>query len=78
MDEQKTKENFETITDKKCICSSVDGLFVPNRQLSLVVSVCIALLFFSFSAGYFLGGQQTTEEFLQQVEYTSLNDEMDA
>ena len=78
MNNNKTKENLEAATQKKCVCSSLQGLFIPNRQLSLAVSGCIAMLFLSFMTGYFFGGQHAAQDFMHQVNHVSFNDQMSA
>jgi hypothetical protein len=74
MDAHKTKENI----DKACICSSSQGLFIPNRQLSIIVAGCIAILFFSFITGYFLGNQHAAQDFMHHIDRVSLNDQVSA
>lgn len=78
MDDQKIKKDSESVTQKKCDCLSLQGLFIPNRQLSLVVSGCIAMLFLSFMTGYFFGGQHAAQDFMHHVSHASFNDQMSA
>lgn len=78
MDENKPKENSEIAAHKKCICSNLQGLFIPNRQLSVAVSAGIMMLFFSFVGGYFFGGQHAAQDFMYQVDHVSFNDQMSA
>jgi len=78
MNDNKTKETLEMATDKKCVCVSMKGLFIPNRQLSVAVSACIMMLFFSFIAGYFFGEQHAAQNFMRHVDHISFNDQMSA
>lgn len=78
MDDHKIKKDFESSIQKKCVCVSLQGLFIPNRQLSLAVSGCIAMLFLSFMTGYFFGGQHAAQDFMHQVTHVSCNDQMSA
>ncbi len=78
MDDHKTKEKSEAASHKKCVCLSLQGLFIPNRQLSLAVSGCIAMLFLSFMTGYFFGGQHAAQDFMHHVDHVSFNDQMSA
>lgn len=52
------------------------GLFIPNRQLSIVASGALALLFFVFIGGYFLGKNQVVEPFVARVEQDSFADQI--
>lgn len=78
MDDHKIKEISEKTAHKKCVCSSLQGLFIPNRQLSVAISACIAMLFFSFVTGYFFGGQHAAQDFMHHVDHVSFNDQMSA
>ena len=52
-----------------CMCSNDQGLFVPNRQLSIVIAGLLLLFFTFFITGYFLGKKSDiicTSERMQQ------------
>ena len=49
------KTSIENNGSKACHCSGNQGLFVPNRQLSVVVTLLLLLSFSIFMTGYFLG-----------------------
>jgi hypothetical protein len=53
-----------------------DGLFIPNRQLSLLMSGALMLAFFVFIGGYFLGKNTIVEPFVARVEQTAFADQI--
>lgn len=57
----------DTEDDGSCKCSSLQGLFVPNRQLSAMVAGLLCILFFVFIAGYFMGKKSLVEEFTKDM-----------
>ncbi len=50
------------------------GLFIPNRQVSLIAAGVLAVLFLSFMAGYFWGHRRAIERFVAKVEEESFAD----
>jgi cell division protein FtsN len=61
-------------TTDVCRCSSNQGLFVPNRQLSFIVAGLLFLAFCIFMTGYFLGKKTVVAQFtenLQQEAFTN-------
>jgi cell division protein FtsN len=64
------------ISHEHCICTSMRGLFIPNRQLSFIVATSILLLFFAFIGGYFWGTRQATDQFISQLDQDSLADQI--
>lgn len=71
--EQKKRESFE---EKKCVCTSTHGLFVPNRQLSTIVAFIMLIPFMSFLGGYFFGIHFGAEDFTHRVEQESFTDQI--
>ena len=61
---------------EQCACKSTEGLFVPNRQLSLIVSSIILINFCVFIGGYFLGQKKSVERFVNKVEQDSFADQI--
>ncbi len=37
-----------------CVCTSTEGLFIPNRQLSGLIAIVFGLFFITFLSGYWL------------------------
>lgn len=62
--------------DKNCHCSGGQGLFVPNRQLSVVVALLLLLAFSVFMAGYFLGKKKAVEQFTEKVRQDAFADQI--
>jgi hypothetical protein len=62
------------ITNNKCKCSSLQGLFIPNRQLSIVVAGLLFLLFSIFITGYFLGKKYCVEQFTKEMHIDTFED----
>ena len=54
--------NIQSEETTACNCSNSGGLFVPNRQLSLIVSSLLFLFFSAFMIGYFCGKKTAIEE----------------
>lgn len=50
------------------------GLFVPNRQLSWIVSTVLLFGFLSFITGYFWGQRKAIERFVNKIEEESFAD----
>jgi cell division protein FtsN len=69
----KKQESFE---EKKCVCTSTHGLFVPNRQLSTIVAFIMLIPFMSFLGGYFFGSQYGAQEFADRAEQESFTDQI--
>lgn len=57
----KNKDN-DNVENVHCICTNTYGLFLPNKQLSLVLSFLLLCALCIFIAGYFLGKKQVVEE----------------
>lgn len=60
----------------ECHCSNNQGLFIPNRQLSAIVAVCLLLCFVIFMTGYFLGKKKVVEQFTHQVQQEAFADQV--
>jgi cell division protein FtsN len=59
-----------------CQCSRNDGLFVPNRQLSLIVAGFLFLAFSVFMTGYFLGKKNVVEQFSDNIQQEAFADQV--
>lgn len=59
---KKNKDNDNNVENVHCVCTNVYGLFLPNKQLSLVLSFLLLCALCIFIAGYFLGKKQAIEE----------------
>ena len=68
------KNYFENNGDKMCQCSSNQGLFVPNRQLSIIVALLLFFAFSIFMTGYFLGKKKAVEQFSEKIEQDAFAD----
>jgi hypothetical protein len=62
----KWEDSLKRANDK-CPCENNQGLFVPNRQLSILVSLLLFLFFACFITGYFLGKKYMIELVSEQV-----------
>ena len=67
--------NQNKISKNHCYCNDNDGLFVPNRQLSIVIAGLLFLFFGFFIVGYFLGKRSAVEQFTQNMYQESLSDQ---
>jgi len=56
--------------------ADTEGLFIPNRQLSVLLAGSMVLVGGIFVSGYFLGRQQTIEPFMAKVEQHSFADQV--
>src|SRR5438309_2183421 len=70
------KTSSENNGNKMCHCSNDQGLFVPNRQLSVVVALLLLLAFSIFMAGYFLGKKKAVEQFTEKVHQEAFADQV--
>lgn len=70
------KTSVENNGSKVCHCSDDQGLFVPNRQLSVVIALLLLLGFSVFMAGYFLGKKKAVEEFTAKVREEAFADQI--
>ena len=61
---------------KVCHCSDSQGLFVPNRQLSVAVAAFLFLAFSIFMAGYFLGKKKAVEQFTERMQQDAFADQI--
>lgn len=61
---------------KKSSLLSGDGLFIPNRQLSLLTAGVLAILFCVFMGGYFVGKNHMLEDWMLRVENSSFADQV--
>jgi len=52
------------------------GLFIPNRQLSVVVAILLLLAFSLFMTGYFLGKRKAVEQFTQEMQQDAIADKI--
>lgn len=55
---------------------SGDGLFIPNRQLSLATAGVFIILFCVFMGGYFVGKNHMLEDWMLRVENGSFADQV--
>lgn len=62
--------------NESCQCSRNDGLFVPNRQLSLIVAGLLFLAFSIFMTGYFLGKKNVVEQFSEKIQQEAFADQV--
>jgi hypothetical protein len=63
-------------SEQSCYCSSNQGLFVPNRQLSLIVAGMLFLAFCIFMTGYFLGKKNSVEQFTEKMHKEAFADQV--
>jgi hypothetical protein len=64
----KWEDSFKKIDDP--------GLFIPNRQLSVVVAILLLLAFSLFMTGYFLGKRKAVEQFTQEMQQDAIADKI--
>src|SRR5437870_4523171 len=72
----KWEDSFNKTTKSTCYCSNDEGLFVPNRQLSIVVAGLLFLFFSCFMIGYFIGKRSAVEQFTQKMCQESFSDQI--
>lgn len=70
------KMSGENNSNKLCHCSDNQGLFIPNRQLSVIVATILLLAFFVFMTGYFLGKKKVVEQFTQEMHQDAFADKI--
>lgn len=68
--------NLMDSQNDECICSTNQGLFIPNRQLSVLITGLFFILFACFTAGYFLGKKYTAEQLLIAIHTNPLKKAM--
>lgn len=61
---------------KPCPCSDTDGLYITSRQVSLLFSALLLLIFFIFIGGYFFGKRKALEDYSQHLDQQSLADKI--
>lgn len=71
----KWEDSFKR-SEPSCYCSSNQGLFVPNRQLSLIVAGMLFLTFCIFMTGYFLGKKNSVEQFSEKMHKEAFADQV--
>ncbi len=71
----KWEDSFKR-NEPSCYCSSNQGLFVPNRQLSLIVAGLLFLGFCTFMTGYFLGKKNVVEQFSEKIQKEAFADQV--
>jgi hypothetical protein len=64
----KWEDSFKKMDDQ--------GLFIPNRQLSVVVAILLLLAFSLFMTGYFLGKRKAVEQFTQEMQQDAIADKI--
>lgn len=69
----KWEDSFKK-NENACYCSTNQGLFIPNRQLSIVVAGFLFLCFCIFITGYFLGKKNVTEQSVQAMQQEAFAD----
>jgi cell division protein FtsN len=70
------KTSIENNGSKTCHCSENQGLFVPNRQLSVIVALLLLLSFSIFMTGYFLGKKKAVEQFTENMQQDAFADKI--
>jgi cell division protein FtsN len=71
----KWEDSFKK-NEHNCQCLRNDGLFVPNRQLSLIVAGLLFLAFSIFMTGYFLGKKNVVEQFSEKIQQEAFADQV--
>jgi hypothetical protein len=69
----KWEDSFKK-NENACYCSTNQGLFVPNRQLSVVIAGFLFLCFCIFITGYFLGKKNVAEQSVQAMQQEAFAD----
>lgn len=69
----KWEDSFKKISVEE---TDNQGLFIPNRQLSIVVAVFLFLAFSLFMTGYFLGKKKAVEQFTQEMQQDAFADKI--
>jgi hypothetical protein len=54
--------------------SKESGFFLPSKELSWVITLCLAISFLMFCTGYFLGQRRAIAQFLYKVKEESFAD----
>jgi hypothetical protein len=54
--------------------SKESGFFLPSKELSWVIALCLAISFLMFCTGYFLGQRRAIAQFLYKVKEESFAD----
>src|SRR5579872_3561499 len=70
------KKRSSRCEDSNCISNYNEGLFIPNRQLSILVALLLFLLLSSFIVGYFFGKKSAIENFSHQASVDIFADQM--
>lgn len=70
------KKNDDTQIKEPCQCDSLQGLFMRNRQLSLVVAAVLLMNFGLFMGGYFLGQKNAIALFSSRMDQESFGDQI--
>ncbi len=60
----------------ECVCNRSDGLFVPSRQVSMLIAALLMMFFITFLSGYFFGKKHMVEQFIAKVEQDSFADQI--
>ena len=66
----------KVIESVECVCNRSDGLFIPNRQVSMLIAALMMVLFITFLGGYFFGKKYMVEQFVAKVEQDSFADQI--
>ena len=70
------KEDFFNKQHDRCLCNDNSGLFIPNRQLSIIVAALLFLFFGFFMTGYFFGKRFYVEQITQKMTEETLADQL--
>lgn len=70
------KKPIDNNGNNVCHCSDSQGLFVPNRQLSVIVALFLLLAFSIFMTGYFLGKKKAVEQFTERMQQDAFADQI--
>lgn len=60
----------------ECVCNRSDGLFIPSRQVSMLMAGLLMMFFVTFLSGYFFGKKYMVEQFIAKVEQDSFADQI--
>ncbi len=70
----KWEDSFKK-NEAMCHCSN-NGLFIPNRQLSIIVAGLLFLAFCIFISGYFLGKKNVVEQYSEKMQQEAFSDQV--
>lgn len=68
----------QRIAQKSCVCSSLEGLFIPNRHLSVLIAGIVMVLGATFLSGYFWALKMSNDSVLAYAEQDAFTDQIQA